>query len=191
MLRNLTKRVCFLTLPHSRTLSDRTEIAYESNFDAPSLRLALHLHVSGHDDVALERFLKHTSTYCKQVGYSVDGRVALPSTVQKIVVKKPPNKYSRRLDETIYLKTHRRIIRISEVPGTEVDIVLDTVKRTVPPGAKLTVHDDKTEPLSDELLRLLKGGEKLPNVDKFTGVNPVLHRWINMNFQTKINDPVE
>ena len=188
MLRNLTKRMCPLTLSHSRSLSDRTEIAYETNFDAPSLRLALHFHISGHDDTALERFIKHTSTYCKQVGYSVDGRVALPTTVQKIAIKKPPNKFSRRLDETIYLKTHRRIIRISDVPGTEVDIVLDTVNRTIPPGAKMTVHDDKTEPLSEELLRLLKGGQKMQNVNKFTGVNPVLHRWINVNFESKIND---
>lgn len=193
MLRHITKRLCPLTRHNvCRPLSeDRTEIAYEPSLDAPSVRLALHFHISGHDDVALERFIKHTSTYGRQVGFSVDGRVALPTTVEKIAVKKPANKYTKLLDETIYLKTHRRIVRISDIPGTELSIMLDAVYRSVPPGAHLTVHDEKTEPLSEELLRLLKGGKKMSNVDSWTGVNPLLHRWINANFDPKIKDPIE
>ena len=192
MLRSVTKRLCPLSRHTPRFLSeDRTEIAYETSLDAPSLRLALHFHISGHDDVALERFVKHTSTYSKQVGCSVDGRVAMPTTVTKIAVKKPAHKYSKRLDETIFLKTHRRIVRVSEIPGLEVGIMLEAIKRSVPPGATLTVHDEKTEPLSEELLRLLKGGKQMDNVDEWTGVNPLLHRWINANFNSQIKDPME
>ena len=52
------------------------------------------------------------------------------------------------------------------------------------------MHDDKTEPLSEELLRLLKGGEKSGFVDRYSGVNPLLHRWINLNFNSVIKDPL-
>ena len=43
--------------------------------------------------MALERFIAHTKTFARIAGYSVDGRVALPTTVEKISLKKPAHKY--------------------------------------------------------------------------------------------------
>ena len=56
-------------------------------------RLSVHFHIAGYDDVALEEFLKYTATLAKQVGYSVDGRVALPTTTEKISIVKPRDRF--------------------------------------------------------------------------------------------------
>ena len=66
-----------------------------------------------------------------------------------------------------------------------------TTYRWVPNGAKLIIHDEKTEPLSDELLRLLKGGDKTAGVDKHTGVNPLLHRWLKQGVDDRLKDEVK
>ena len=171
------KPLCTRTPSLLRTLSDRSAIIYESEYNAGTVSLTLHLHVKGHSPRDLEDFLAHTSTSCRQIGLRIDGRVALPTSVTKISAVKPAHLYSQ-LEENIELKTHGRILRIAEVPGTMVDVLLDHVSRAVPAGAELTVYDERTDPLDEELLVLLKGKRVGRNVDRWTGINPELHRWL-------------
>lgn len=89
------------------------------------------------------------------------------------------------------LKTHRRILRVEELAGNEVDIVLEKITSSLPAGVSVTIHDEKTEPLSEELLRLLVGGKRLSGVNEYSGVNPLLHRWISVNFENRIKHPLQ
>ncbi|XP_072514887.1 large ribosomal subunit protein mL48 [Salminus brasiliensis] len=98
----------------------------------------LNVAVSGYDMTLVEHYSQYIHKLCKRLDIRVDESYALPTKTTEVMVM-PEQGTKMHVD--VVLKTHERIVQISQVKASLVLIFMEVLLKNQPEGVQLSIKE--------------------------------------------------
>ncbi|KAF7280257.1 hypothetical protein GWI33_006253 [Rhynchophorus ferrugineus] len=105
---------------------------------------ALNIQMRGYDYPVLESYQKYLNNIIKNMDINVEDGWALPAQIFKITKFKPQTEI---IDSEYTLNLYDRTLQITDVPTTQLPLLLRVIEATTPVGVSINIvqHDDHYE----------------------------------------------
>ncbi|XP_062870257.1 39S ribosomal protein L48, mitochondrial [Trichomycterus rosablanca] len=98
----------------------------------------LNVRVSGYDMTLVEHFSQYIHNLCNRLDIKVDESYALPTKSTEVMVM-PEQGTKMHID--VILKTHERVVQISQMRATLAPVFLEVLLKNQPEGVQLLVNE--------------------------------------------------
>jgi len=102
----------------------------------------INIQIKGYDFEILESFQSYIHNLAENIGVDVGDAWATPATTWKVHTYAEE---STVVKETYTLQLYERNVQIVDVQTTDLPVLIDIIRKTLPEGVELSVHEHKEE----------------------------------------------